>query len=149
MVVTDRYKPAVTNNILVFVAGIVWILVGIMLLFIAFSWLTALPRPVAHVSEFAGLVLALLIHHFGFLKIAGKNLDRIRAMPGKRCLFAFIPWKSYLIVAVMIILGAVLRHLPIPRQYLSVLYISIGLALVLSSVRYLRTFVQHIGKHPV
>ena len=148
MAAIDRYKPAVTNNLLVFVAGIVWTLVGIMLLYLAFSWLSALPRPVAHLDEMAGLVSALLIHHFGFLRIAGKNLDRIRAMPGKRCLFAFIPWKSYLIIAVMVTMGAMLRHSSIPRQYLAVLYISIGLALVLSSVRYLRTFIQHIGKHP-
>ncbi len=149
MAAINRYKPAVTNNILVLLAGIVWTLVGIMLLFMAFSWLSPIPSPTAHMYEIAGLVFALLIHHFGFLKIAGKNLDRILALPGKRCLFAFIPWKSYLIIAVMVTMGALLRHSVIPRQYLAVLYISIGLALVLSSVRYLRTFVQHIGKHPV
>lgn len=148
MAAIDRYKPAVTNNLLVFVAGIVWTLVGIMLLFMAFSWLTAVPRPVAHLDEFVGFVSALLIHHFGFLKIAGKNLDRIHAMPGKRCLFAFIPWKSYLIIAVMVTMGGMLRHSAVPRQYLAVLYISIGLALVLSSVRYLRSFIQHIGNRP-
>lgn len=147
MAAIDRYKPAVTKNILVFLAGIVWTLVGIMLIGMAFSWLSGVPRPVAHLYEVAGLFSALLIHHFGFLKIAGKNLDRIRAMPGKQCLFAFIPWKSYLIIAVMVTMGAMLRHSAIPRQYLAVLYFSIGLALVLSSVRYLRTFFQHAQRY--
>jgi ABC-type nickel/cobalt efflux system permease component RcnA len=147
MAAIDRYKPAVTKNILVFLAGIVWTLVGIMLICMAFSWLSGVPRPVAHLYEVAGLFSALLIHHFGFLKIAGKNLDRIRAMPGKQCLFAFIPWKSYLIIAVMVTMGAMLRHSAIPRQYLAVLYFSIGLALVLSSVRYLRTFFQHAQRY--
>ena len=63
-------------------------------------------------------------------------------MDGKKCLFAFIPWKSYLIIAVMMTMGIVLRHSSIPKQYLAVLYIGIGLALVLSSVRYMRIFIR-------
>jgi hypothetical protein len=38
----------------------------------------------------------------------------------------------------MIGMGAVLRLSPVPKAYLSVVYIAIGLALILSSVRYLR-----------
>ena len=47
-------------------------------------------------------------------------------------------WKSYLLLGVMMALGIGLRHSPLPKPYLAVLYIGIGLALVLSSVRYLR-----------
>ncbi len=83
-----------------------------------------------------------MVHHFGFLKIVDKNLDRILPMDEKKCLFAFIPWKSYLTITVMIIMGAILRHSAIPKQYLAILYTTIGLSLILSSVRYIRTFFQ-------
>ena len=49
-------------------------------------------------------------------------------------------WRSYLIVIVMIAMGIDLRHSPLPKPYLAVLYGGIGMALVLSSVRYLRHF---------
>lgn len=138
----EKYKPAVTKSVLIFLAGFMWACVGTMLLFFAFFWLSTAPRTTFYLFGGAGVVLALTVHHFGFLKIVDKNLDRILPIGEKKCLFAFIPWKSYLIIAVMITIGAILRHSSIPKQYLAILYTTIGLALILSSVRYIRTFFQ-------
>jgi hypothetical protein len=85
-----------------------------------------------------GFVCSLGIHHFGFLRIVDRNLDRILPMEGRRCIFSFMPWKSYLLILIMIAFGVLLRHSPIPKIYLSVLYVAIGTALILSSLRYLR-----------
>jgi hypothetical protein len=142
----DKYKPAVTNNLLLFLAGIVWECVGIMLLFLAFSWLSRASNINIYLFASAGVVLALLAHHFGFLTIVDKNLKRILLMDEKKCLFSFIPWRSYLIIVVMIIMGALLRHSVIPQQYLAILYIGIGLALILSSVRYMRVFFREMRR---
>ena len=115
-----------------------WVMVGIMLNGMAYSWVR-IERPVHVISAVAvGFVGSLFIHHFGFLRIVDRNLDRILPMEGKRCVFSFMPWKSYVIIAVMIALGFTLRHSPIPKLYLSVLYVGIGTALILSSIRYLR-----------
>lgn len=65
-------------------------------------------------------------------------MARILPMEGRRCAFAFMSWKSYLLVFVMIFLGFVIRHSMIPKLYVAVLYTAIGTALFLSSVRYLR-----------
>jgi hypothetical protein len=142
------FKPAVTSHLLLFIAGIVWAGVGFVLLSLAFSWLSRASDSDIHIHPFviAGVAGALLIHHFGFLKIADKNLKRILKMQDKSCLFAFIPWKSYLIIAVMILIGSALRHSVIPKHCLAVLYIAIGLALVLSSIRYIRVFIQEARK---
>jgi hypothetical protein len=142
----DKYKPAVTNNLLLFLAGIVWECVGIMLLFLAFSWLSAVSNINIYLFASAGVVLALLAHHFGFLRIVDKNLERILFMNEKKCLFSFIPWRSYLIIVVMITMGKMLRHSVIPQQYLAILYIGIGLALILSSARYMRVFFREIRR---
>jgi len=109
-----------------------------MLLSFAAGWLRD-GRSV-HLSIWVaiGVFAALLIHHFGFLRVVDKNLGRILPMDGKRCVFSFMSWKSYLVVGLMTAMGIGLRHSPIPKHYLAVLYIGIGLALILSSIRYLR-----------
>jgi hypothetical protein len=130
---------------LILFAGIVWICVGIMLLSLACSWLSVKSVTDTYLYAGAGILLALVVHHLGFLKIVDKNLTRILQMNGVKCLFAFIPWKSYLMIAVMVIMGGLLRHSMIPKEELAILYIGIGLALILSSVRYIRIFYREMA----
>jgi len=127
---------------LLLLSGFMWIAVGIMLLNYAYHWLEEEGGRTALFLAVAGLLCSLVIHHFGFLKVVDKNLARILPMKGKRCVFSFQPWRSYLIILVMIAMGIGLRHSPIPKPYLSILYIGIGMALILSSIRYLRTFLK-------
>ncbi len=141
-----KIKPAVDKRVLLFLAGFMWLGVGTMLLFLSFSWLNAFRTHGAFIYGGIGVIVALVVHHFGFLKIVDKNLGRILPMEGTRCVFSFITWKSYIIVAVMVAMGALLRNSPLPKPYLSVLYIGIGLALILSSVRYLRVLLSQILK---
>lgn len=142
----EKYKPAVTKNILLLIAGVVWEGVGVMLLYLAFSWLHRASGINIYPYAFAGILLALLVHHFGFLRIVDKNLNRIMQMDRKKCFFAFIPSRSYLIIIVMVIMGILLRHSVIPKYDLAILYIGIGLALILSSVRYIRIFYREAIK---
>ncbi|MDP4184665.1 MAG: hypothetical protein Q8862_05825 [Bacteroidota bacterium] len=136
----------VNKEILLLFAGIMWICVGTMLSFLAYHWLIAYGRWDAYIFAGIGIIAAVIIHLFGFLKVVDKNLRRILPMHGKRCAFSFMSWKSYILVAFMISLGITLRHSSIPKQYLSVLYIGIGFALILSSTRYLKVFVNEISQ---
>jgi hypothetical protein len=140
----EKWKPGVPKSVLLLIAGIMWIGVGIMLDGLAYSWLRTERREYALLAWAIGFLCALVIHHFGFLRIVDKNLARILPMEGKRCVFSFMPWKSYLLIIIMILMGILLRHLPIPRLYLSVLYSAIGTALILSSARYLRYLIMVI-----
>ena len=142
----EGIKLAADKRALLFLAGLMWIGVGTMLLFFSYSWLSAPWTDDSFVFAGAGIALALVAHHFGFLKIVDKNLQRILPMEGKRCLFSFMTWKSYVIAALMALMGATLRHSRIPKPYLAILYIGIGLALILSSVRYLRVLVSQLKK---
>ena len=144
MLKKEIFKPAVTKNALLFLAGVVWLCVGAMLLTLACSWLSDAPGKPFFIFLAAGILLALLVHHFGFLRIVDKNIARILPMTDKKCLFSFITWKSYMIIMVMVGMGTFLRHSAIPRPYLAVLYTGIGLALVLSSLRYIRVFIQQV-----
>ena len=129
-----------SNAPLIALAGITWASVGIALLALAAGWLTQLHPLHISLLVAAGIVSALLVHHLGFLRIVDKNLNRILTMDRQHSLFSFIPWKSYLLIVLMITAGSVLRHSAIPKQYLAIVYICMGLALLLSSARYFRLF---------
>ena len=137
-----KYKPAVDKKILVFLAGTTCCGVGLMLAGYAFSWLHVLKDSEQVIFYILGCLAAIPVYHFGFLKLADKNLRRLMPMNEKKCFFSFITWKSYLIVPVMVSLGIFLRHSPLPKQYLSVIYNGVGLGLFLSGIRYFRFFVK-------
>ena len=139
-----KYKPAVGKRTLLFLGGFIWIGVGTMLLGFSYRWLRAFPGKHSLPFVFTGIVLAMAIHHFGFLKIVDRNLRRILPAEEKKCIFSFMPWKSYFLVAVMVGTGIFLRHSSIPKTYLSIVYIGIGLGLILSSVRYFRVLLQQL-----
>jgi len=135
-----RLKPGVDKRVLIILAGLMWISAGIMLMILAYGWLRNPQIDLPVIFAAAGILAGTIIHRFGFSKIVAKNLNRIIPMEGKKCAFSFIPWKSYLLIALMSFLGILLRNSILPKQYLSVIYISIGLALTLSSTRYFKVF---------
>jgi len=139
----DKYKPAVKRKYLILISGLIWVAIGIMLNVLAITWLSEFHFDKTWLYIVTGTILALIIHHFGFLKIVDKNLGRIKSLYPKTCVFAFMSWKSYLLVAIMVAMGIALLHSPLARNLFSIIYIAIGLALVLSSIKYLRVFMNY------
>jgi hypothetical protein len=139
-----RFTPSADKRVLVFLAGTMWCAVGVMLVNFAIQWVSITAGNERIVLYAAGFLAAMAIHHFGFLKVADKNLRRLLPLSQKRCVFSFMTWKSYILVAFMMTLGITLRHSSIPKPYLSVLYNGIGLALFLSGIRYFRFFIKLI-----
>ena len=135
-----KFDPAVDKRILVALSGIVWSIVGIFLFDIAVDWLAQTASKKAFLPVLAGITLALLISRFGFIKLVDQNIHRIVTKHNKVCIFAFQPWKSYLIVIIMVGMGIILRNSPMPKYYLSIIYMGMGVAMILSSIRYFRIF---------
>ncbi len=133
-------KPAVNKRILLLISGMLWSGAGLFLVISAFTrWSGVLERNQLILVAIIGLVLGLLISLFGFSKIVRKNIGRICQYPDQACVFAFQEWKSYLLIAVMITMGIMLRHLSfLDAWMLTVVYIAIGWALFLSSIGYYR-----------
>ena len=138
----ERYKPAVPKRVLLLASGLMWVAVGTMLVSMALRWWAGAPDASTAWLVGGGVLAALLIHHLGLLRVVDKNLDRILPAEGPRCFFSFMSWRSYLLVGLMVLMGTGLRLSPIPRPYLAAFYLAMGLALLLSSVRYLRHFVR-------
>lgn len=124
-------NPSVPRSWLIGIAGSLWCAVGAMLWIRAVDWLcdmrSAIALPIA-----LGLGLGIVAHLTMFLRIARKNLARLRGYPQRACIFAFQAWRGYLMIAVMVGLGITLRHSWIPKHALAVLYAAIGTALILS-----------------
>jgi uncharacterized membrane protein YuzA (DUF378 family) len=141
-----KFDPAVDKKFLIALSGIIWTVVGVMLCNLAATWLMQTPVKSLMIFALPGLALALLIHYFGFLKLVDKNIARIMEKEGKVCIFGFQPWKSYLIILIMISMGITLRSSELPKQYLAIIYIGFGGAMLLSSLRYHRVFIKLLRK---
>ncbi len=137
-----KFTPSADKRVLVFLAGAMWCSVGIMLIHFAMTWLKQAEGTQKFLLYSAGIFAGLPIHFFGFLKLADKNLRRLLPLSQKRCVFSFMTWKSYIIVVIMMTLGITLRHSSLPKTYLSVLYMGIGIGLFLSGLKYLKFFLK-------
>lgn len=137
--IKQRFKPAAPKFLLMLISGTMWFGVGIFLNTYAYSWLNR-EFQIFHLFFIgSGIFLAITIHRFGFSKIAQKNIFRISLLPDKPCVFSFMAWKSYFLVLIMIGFGITLRLSPIPKNYLAIVYIGIGLALIFSSLKYFQS----------
>jgi hypothetical protein len=132
----QRLKPAVPKRWLLGLAGLVWTGVGVGLDRLALIWLTDVRLAQAVLCGLTGLALGLAIHRWKFSRVAGKNIERICAGGDRPCLFSFQAWQSWLLVGLMIAMGAALRHSALPRPLLAVLYAAIGTALIAGSLQY-------------
>ncbi|MGO8987671.1 MAG: hypothetical protein ACLQGU_07360 [bacterium] len=129
-------RPAVTKYWLIALAGLMWTGVGVMLCRLAYIWLAVISRAMAASLGLFGIGMAVAVYYLGFSKIARKNLKRLCLLTERTCVFAFQTWRGYLIIGFMITLGIILRNSAIPKQYLAVIYTTIGGAIFLSSFHY-------------
>ncbi len=136
--IAAHLKPEVPKCWLFAVGGLVWSGVGLLMCITGGRWLAGEPLGRAAGIQMAGIIIAVAAFQWIFGSIARKNILRLRKLPGKGCFFAFQAWKSYLIIAVMIALGILLRQSPLPKPLLSVIYTGIGGALFLASFCYYR-----------
>jgi hypothetical protein len=137
-----KFDPVVPKSWLLVAAGIMWLGVSLLLVDYAYTWLLGVPRSAEIISGTLGLVGGLAAYRYGFSHLALKNSRRIRELSEKVCFFAFQNWKGYLVIVFMMALGITLRHSSIPREYLIVIYATVGLGLFLSSFHYFYNFYQ-------
>jgi hypothetical protein len=139
-----KYNPAVTNRWHIALAGTTWGLVGLLLCHYSYGWLSPLQPDHALLFALFGLTCALIVYRFGMSVLARKNLKRLSANSQKTCLFGFLSWKSYANIGVMVAMGVTLRHSAVPKDYLSIVYTSMGGALLMGSFQYYRKLLSFI-----
>jgi hypothetical protein len=133
----EKFKPSVNKKVLIFLSGIMWGGVGILLNWFAYSWLPGFKRWQIIFAYSLGTLAGIIIVKFGFGRLAKKNCDRIMEYPERVCIFAFQRWQMYFLIVVMMGMGIFMRSSGlIPKYLLAPMYVGIGLALFLGSFVY-------------
>jgi hypothetical protein len=141
----QRGKPALPRKWLHYFSGLVWTGVGLMLLRWVWTWSALVGLREIWPFNVAGLLLGAGTASF-FSWMASINRERIEALPEQPCAFAFQSWWSYPLVVFMIGLGLALKASPLPRTWLSGLYLAIGGGLSFAG---LRTFRLMVRRRPI
>ncbi len=131
-----RWEPTVPKSVLYALAGAMWGAVGIMLCRLAWGWLQPLEPRQSLPIALIGFIAALIVYRFGFSRIVARNIARLAPKRDPLCIFAFQARKSYLVIFLMVGLGITLRRSAIPKHYLAVVYITMGIALFLGGLQY-------------
>lgn len=129
----SRLNPRASRPLRMALGGLVWSAVGLLLLGMGGTWLAAASGLVRLELALPAAVVAVLAWRFGLSRVAERNLRRLQEGPERACVFGFQPPRSWLIVALMITMGSLLRHSALPRLWLAPVYLSMGGALLMSS----------------
>ncbi len=121
-----------------------WIWVGQMLISYAVQWFQETITNFLWLFILLSVILALAIYKFGFTNIVYKNINRLQQKRDSICIFAFIEWKSYFIMFIMMGMGITLRTFIEPNPYLGIMYNGIGGGILLSGLIYFKPIIQFI-----
>jgi hypothetical protein len=134
---TNMLTPRLPKKILLSVAGIMWIIAGLKINYIAWQ---ALRHSTYDPLIVIPIILAgyIIIYKFVFLKIIKKHTIRIvNKKKELNCIFSFLDIKGYLIMAVMIIGGVTFRKSGlIPLIPLGITYGIMGLTLITAAFKF-------------
>jgi hypothetical protein len=125
-----RYKPGVSVRVHLFLAALIWSLVGFFLLTNGFV-LISLKGPLWF--GVLGLALGTVKTFFILDRVARKNIKRIKEFEDRVCIGSVYSWKTWVLVAAMIGLGRLLRTTVLPGEIVGLIYTAVGWALMLAS----------------
>lgn len=136
-IILKLFNPGIPKRYLLFFAALMWSFAGGMLFFRGFSMLFLFPRLFwfkISICIVTGLIFYILL----FSKISLKYTQRIVQMPAERPgVFSFFNLRSFMMMVLMISMGITLRTIGIvPVEYLSVLYVIMGIPLTMSAFRF-------------
>jgi len=126
-----RYKPGVSIRTHLFLAALIWSVVGFFLLTFGFVLISAKGHLWYGVL---GLALGTTKTFFVLDRVALKNVRRIREFGDNVCIGSVYSWKTWILVAAMIGLGRFLRTTALlPAEIVGFIYTAVGWALMLAS----------------
>jgi hypothetical protein len=138
MTFIQSIKPKSSKHSLLYIAAFVWMFAGSMLLFKGF-FLIGQIKHYLWFKSFIAFVGGIMFYIVLFSKISLKHTKRIINLEiDHPCAFSFFNYKSYILMAIMITLGILLRRSGLlETQYLCVFYLIMGIPLFISGFRFL------------
>lgn len=137
-----KCKPGVPRKILLLAASAFWLLVSLNLLSRANGFFAG--KSVEFWVVGTGFIGILPFYYFVFKKVSLRYILRIKRMTTERpCLFSFFDYRGYFLIGFMIGLGILTSTLSlIPDIGLNTFFISLGGALLISSARFFKAFLN-------
>jgi len=132
----------VKHNTLILFTGIIWLIASMILIRRAYSWIELLSSIQLGMEIVLAVIIALIKIKFIFRKLTLKNILRIKTFKQHSIsLWEFHVLKDKLLIVLMIVLGAALRHTPfVPKQVLFPIYLGIGISMFYVWILYLVSF---------
>ena len=133
----SKWMFRVNKQILLFMAGCVWIIAGVNILRIGIlTWMHEAHYSVLKVGE--AVIVFLLFLNFVFLRLFRKHSRRIAQKGENNCPFSFFDVKGWIVMFFMIILGMGIRHSRLlPDSFISVFYTGLSSALIITGILFL------------
>ena len=138
--IVHSWKPSAPRHVLFAIAGILWMFAGALLCIRGIIWLGEIRITAALSTAALAAVLGTVFYRALFSHLVTRNIERIRLLPERPCVFAFTAVKGYLMIGLMMTAGFALRNSDLPKYYLSLPYTSMGGVLVAGSVQFYREF---------
>lgn len=131
----DRYKPAVSKRVLCFTGAALWAFAAYRVLKITFRAISLTDVP-AWIVVISGLLGLYIFFSLVFKKVTRRNVQRIYALKSEKpCIFAFIGWKTYLIIFFMIGLSVLVEQFKLMPDWIEgIFFIALGGSLLLSAM---------------
>ena len=129
----ESHKPGAPVTVHLLLAGLMWTVVGAVLVVVGGRWLWRSEAAAASWLAALALGLGALKARFVLDRTARKTVERIRERGDGRCLGGFLSLRSWALVGIMAVFGRLLRGSHLVRHLLGFLYLAVGTALFLSS----------------
>jgi len=125
-----RIKPGVSRSVHLLIAPLLWTSIGILLMTRGWGWIgSGNARYLVILAILLGTVKSLFVLD----KTAARSIQRIKQFDDATCIGAVYSWKTWVLVALMMTFGIVMRKMTDPGMFIGTLYLAIGWALLFSS----------------
>ncbi|MGD8372420.1 MAG: hypothetical protein PVI19_12795 [Syntrophobacterales bacterium] len=130
----ETYKPTASSRFQISLLATIWTIVGMSLTAVGGYWLLTsgdnkvMILILLVVAAGVGLGKSLLILN----RAAHKFISRIKHRGEDKCVGGFLSVKGWALVAGMMLLGRLLRSLPISSSFLGAIYAAVGIGMLFS-----------------
>lgn len=124
-------KPAVKKQVHLLLAGLLWTIMGVVLLGRGVSYIHF--GGSSYILIFVGIILGFIKSYLILDKSIRRGLVRIESLPKGSCIGAVYSFKTWCLILFMAVSGILLRHSSLPASYLAVFCCTIGWSLLFSS----------------
>ncbi len=137
MNILQKYKPSVSKHNLLFIAGLAWTVAGGILAGRGLDYLLLHGHYLGW-RLCGGFVFGMIFYVLLFAKISRKHIKRIHGLNiPYPCAFSFFNLRGYLMMAIMITGGIMLRRFDvINKEWLYNFYVTMGVPLLISASRF-------------